>query len=195
MTSLALTIGLLLGAAIVIYFACEYFVNGVEWVGRKLAVSQQATGSILAAFGTVAAFAAAPTPDEVVAVVNGKEIKRSDIVEFQQSTPQLRQVPLEMVADQIIEHLVNGQLVIQQAYKDKLQDDPKVKQRLQQVQDQVLQQAYLQKKVEGQLTDEVLRKKYDEVVKNAPPKEEVHARHILLPNEDDADWVTLLRAP
>ena len=52
MTSLALTIGLLLGAAIVIYLACEYFVNGVEWVGRKLAVSQQATGSILAAFGT-----------------------------------------------------------------------------------------------------------------------------------------------
>ncbi|HET7561686.1 MAG TPA: sodium:calcium antiporter [Rhodanobacteraceae bacterium] len=52
MTSLALTIGLLLGAAVVIYLACEYFVNGVEWVGRKLAISQQATGSILAAFGT-----------------------------------------------------------------------------------------------------------------------------------------------
>lgn len=51
-TSLALTLGLLLGAAVVIYLACEYFVNGVEWVGRKLAVSQQATGSILAAFGT-----------------------------------------------------------------------------------------------------------------------------------------------
>lgn len=52
MTPLALTIGLLLAAAVVIYLACEYFVNGVEWVGRKLAISQQATGSILAAFGT-----------------------------------------------------------------------------------------------------------------------------------------------
>ncbi|MES2404013.1 MAG: sodium:calcium antiporter [Pseudomonadota bacterium] len=52
MTSLALTVGLLLGAALVIYWACEYFVNGVEWVGRKFAVGQQATGSILAAFGT-----------------------------------------------------------------------------------------------------------------------------------------------
>jgi cation:H+ antiporter len=52
MHSLPVTVGLLLGSAAVIYLACEYFVNGVEWVGRKFAVGQQATGSILAAFGT-----------------------------------------------------------------------------------------------------------------------------------------------
>ncbi|HEX3888628.1 MAG TPA: sodium:calcium antiporter [Phenylobacterium sp.] len=52
MTPLILTVALLLGSAAVIYLACEYFVNGVEWVGRKFAVGQQATGSILAAFGT-----------------------------------------------------------------------------------------------------------------------------------------------
>jgi cation:H+ antiporter len=47
-----LTIALLLGSAAVIYVACEFFVNGVEWVGRRFAVGEQATGSILAAFGT-----------------------------------------------------------------------------------------------------------------------------------------------
>jgi len=52
MNSLAATIATLLGSAAVIYLACEVFVNGVEWVGRKFAVGQQATGSILAAFGT-----------------------------------------------------------------------------------------------------------------------------------------------
>lgn len=52
MHSMPMTFALLLGSAVVIYLACEYFVNGVEWVGRKLAVGQQATGSILAAFGT-----------------------------------------------------------------------------------------------------------------------------------------------
>ncbi|WP_417276763.1 sodium:calcium antiporter [Castellaniella sp.] len=50
--SLIPTLGVLLGAAVAIYLSCEYFVNGVEWVGRKLAVGQQATASILAAFGT-----------------------------------------------------------------------------------------------------------------------------------------------
>jgi cation:H+ antiporter len=49
---LPVILGLLLGSAALIYIACEYFVNGVEWVGRKLAVGQKATGTILAAFGT-----------------------------------------------------------------------------------------------------------------------------------------------
>src|SRR6202012_3090148 len=52
MTSLSVVIALLLGSAVVIYLACEVFVNGVEWVGRRFAVGEQATGSILAAFGT-----------------------------------------------------------------------------------------------------------------------------------------------
>lgn len=50
--SLILALAILLGSAAAIYLACEYFVNGVEWVGRKLAVGQQATASILAAVGT-----------------------------------------------------------------------------------------------------------------------------------------------
>ena len=43
--------GLLVSAGF-IYWACEYFVNGVEWVGRKTGVSQNAVGTVLAAFGT-----------------------------------------------------------------------------------------------------------------------------------------------
>ena len=53
---------LLLASAGIIYFACEFFVNGVEWVGRKLKVSQTATGTILAAFGTA-------LPESVVTLV------------------------------------------------------------------------------------------------------------------------------
>lgn len=52
MNPIVLTVALLLGSAAVIYFACEFFVNGVEWLGRKLSVGRTATGTILAAFGT-----------------------------------------------------------------------------------------------------------------------------------------------
>jgi cation:H+ antiporter len=48
---LAAVTALLLSAGIV-YWACEYFVNGVEWVGSKTGVSQNAVGTVLAAFGT-----------------------------------------------------------------------------------------------------------------------------------------------
>ena len=56
------TFALLLASAGVIYFSCEMFVNGVEWLGRKLEVSQTATGTILAAFGTA-------LPESVVTLV------------------------------------------------------------------------------------------------------------------------------
>ncbi|MEI6557745.1 MAG: hypothetical protein WCO00_05000 [Rhodospirillaceae bacterium] len=56
------TVALLLASAGVIYLSCEVFVNGVEWLGRRLEVSQTATGSILAAFGTA-------LPESVVTLV------------------------------------------------------------------------------------------------------------------------------
>jgi cation:H+ antiporter len=62
MQSLWLSAALLLGSAVLIYLACEFFVNGVEWVGHKMAVGQKATGTILAAFGTA-------LPESVVTLV------------------------------------------------------------------------------------------------------------------------------
>ena len=56
------TFALLLASAGVIYFSCELFVNGVEWLGRRLEVSRTATGTILAAFGTA-------LPESVVTLV------------------------------------------------------------------------------------------------------------------------------
>ena len=31
-----LTLGLFLASAVAIYLACEVFVNGIEWVGKRL---------------------------------------------------------------------------------------------------------------------------------------------------------------
>jgi cation:H+ antiporter len=49
---MALTLILFFGSAVAIYLSCEFFVNGVEWVGQRLKITQTATGTILAAFGT-----------------------------------------------------------------------------------------------------------------------------------------------
>jgi cation:H+ antiporter len=69
------TLLLLLGSAAVIYLACEFFVNGVEWVGHRFGVSRTAVGTVLAAFGTA-------LPESVVtlvAVVFGKTEAQRDI--------------------------------------------------------------------------------------------------------------------
>lgn len=58
-----------------IYVACEYFVNGVEWFGRKLDLGATATGTVLAAFGTALPESAVT----FVAVMFGKTPEARDI--------------------------------------------------------------------------------------------------------------------
>jgi cation:H+ antiporter len=43
---------LLIACAAVIYLACEWFVNAVEWLGVRLRLGPLAVGTVLAAFGT-----------------------------------------------------------------------------------------------------------------------------------------------
>ena len=65
----------LLACAAVIYLACEYFVNGIEWVGLRFGVSNSAVGTVLAAFGTA-------LPESVVtfvAVATGSSAERKQI--------------------------------------------------------------------------------------------------------------------
>jgi len=72
---MALTIAYLVLSAGVIYLACEYFVNGIEWVGEHFGVSKTAVGTVLAAFGTA-------LPESVVtlvAVVFGKTSAQRDL--------------------------------------------------------------------------------------------------------------------
>lgn len=62
-------------SAAVIYVACIYFVNAVEWLGRSWRLSETATGTVLAAFGTA-------LPETVVtffAVVVGRSAADHDI--------------------------------------------------------------------------------------------------------------------
>ena len=47
-----LTLTLFFLSAGAIYVACEYFVNGIEWCGKRLNLGATAVGSVLAAFGT-----------------------------------------------------------------------------------------------------------------------------------------------
>ena len=72
MTILILT---LIFSAVLIYFSCELFVNAIEWLGRKINISRNAVGTILAAFGT----ALPETVVTFVAVVFGTTPSQRDI--------------------------------------------------------------------------------------------------------------------
>jgi cation:H+ antiporter len=73
--SMVLSVVLFLLCAAAIYLSCEYFVNGVEWVGRRLGVGSTATGTVLAAFGTALPESAVT----FVAVVFGRNTAQKEI--------------------------------------------------------------------------------------------------------------------
>jgi cation:H+ antiporter len=67
----------LLACAVTIYFACEWFINAIEWLGVELKVGPLAVGTVLAAAGTalpesivtlVAAVFGSPTRGDDIAV-------------------------------------------------------------------------------------------------------------------------------
>ena len=66
---------LFLLSAVAIYVACEYFVNSIEWLGKKLHLGETATGTVLAAFGTALPESAVT----FVAVVMGRTAEVRDI--------------------------------------------------------------------------------------------------------------------
>ncbi len=55
-------VALLIACAAAIYLSCDWFVNAVEWLGRRLNLGGMAVGTILAAFGTA-------LPESVVTLV------------------------------------------------------------------------------------------------------------------------------
>ena len=127
--------------------------------------------------------------DPVVAVVNGKEIKRSTVIELQQSIPQARQLPLEQIYPQLLDQAVVNELILGEAKKAKTENDPKVKEAFTEAQNNILRNAWLSKKIEGDITDAQVKARYDELLKTAQPEEQVHARHILVDSEDAAKAV------
>ena len=72
---MALTALLFLLSAAAIYAACEYFVNSIEWLGKKLNLGETATGTVLAAFGTALPESAVT----FVAVIMGRTAEVRDI--------------------------------------------------------------------------------------------------------------------
>jgi cation:H+ antiporter len=57
-----LHVALLIACAAATYLSCEWFINAVEWLGRRLNVGAMAVGTVLAAFGTA-------LPESVVTLV------------------------------------------------------------------------------------------------------------------------------
>ncbi len=130
---------------------------------------------------------AASSNDQVVARVNGVDIRQSDLAMAEEDMgAEIQQVPPDQRRDQLITYLADIIMVSQAAEQKKLGESDEFKRRLAMLRAKVLMGLALQAEVKAALTDEAFRKVYDDAVKSMTPQEEVHARHILVESEDEA---------
>jgi len=130
---------------------------------------------------------AASGPDPVVARVNGVDIKQSDLALAEEDLgADVQAASPEAKREHLIAYLADVIMVTQAADKKKLADNPDFKRRLAFLRNKLLMGFELQDETKAALTDEALHQTYNDAVKSMGGQEEVHARHILVENEDDA---------
>jgi len=152
--------------------------------------------SVRRAFGALA-FAAlllapisssfAQDSDSVVARVNGVDIRQSDIAFAEEEIGgNMPNMAPEQKRDYLVNYLVDVIVLSQAAEQQKLADRPEVKHRLTFDRNRLLMESLLQDTGRAALSDAAEHQVYDEAIKQAKSEEEVHARHILVPTEDEA---------
>jgi peptidyl-prolyl cis-trans isomerase C len=132
--------------------------------------------------------ATAPAPaDPVVAKVNGQPIYLSDLKGAAQGLPEnVRGVPPQTLYPMLLDQLIDGRALAAEARKTGLDKDPAVQRQIADAEDRTLDNAVLTKEVGPTITDAALHARYDKDIAGKPGEEEVHAKHILVDNEDQA---------
>ena len=129
----------------------------------------------------------APKDDKVVAIVNGHEIRVSEV---QMATDdiigQLPDLPPKLRYPFVVEYLIERHLLAQLAVKEGIADTEEYKRRLALYQAKALRDAYFFQKIRPQVTEEEIRKVYEEESVKLQQTERVRARHILVGTEQEA---------
>ena len=146
-------------------------------------------GSIVAT-GLVLAPIAMAQDDKVVATVGGKPITEADLKlaegeldqQFARLTPEQRRAAA-------LSAIIEIRIMADKATADGLDKDAEFQRRMAFLNQRALHAAVIEKDIASQITDEVVRSRYDTEIAAAKPANEVKARHILVKTKEEADAV------
>jgi peptidyl-prolyl cis-trans isomerase C len=154
---------------------------------RVLAAVALASLVTLGAAGLVSPARAQDT-DPVVARVNGVEVRASDLAIVEEElASNIPPMAPEAKREYLISLVTDTILVAQAAETKGVQNTPEFQRRMTFSRNRLLSEILLQQEAKAALTEENLRKVYQEAVASMGNEEEVHARHILFRVEDQAD--------
>ena len=122
--------------------------------------------------------------DPVVARVNGEEIRRSDVRNSVEQLPasyrQQAAAQFDAMFPLLLQRTIDFKLLGSAARDAGMADDEEVKRRLKNIEEAVMREVFLEKRVVDSITEEMLQERYQAYLKDNPPQAEIRARHILV---------------
>ena len=123
----------------------------------------------------------------VIAKVNGAEIRQSDLaVAEEELGPSLQQMDPSTRRENLISFLIDMKIVAKAADAKKVGDTADFKQKLAFARDRLLMDSLLATEGKTAVTDDAMKKVYEDATKQVSGEKEVRARHILVPTEEEA---------
>lgn len=127
-----------------------------------------------------------PDPNQVVARVNGVDITRQEVIDSAADLPEQIRQQIDMVFPQLLNRYIGLKLLGDKGKADNLAQDPEVQKLMSEYETQAIRQVYVTRYLKEQVTDDAIKARYEEKLKNNPPPEEVRAAHILVKTEEEA---------
>lgn len=139
------------------------------------------------ALAALAVAFAVPASARTVAKVDGIEISDAEVAA---AADELGPMAAQAGADQqVVDYVIDTKLVSKAARDAKFDQNPEVQRKIALQTDRLMMEALLTKVGKDAVSEEAMKKVYDDAAKAQKPVEEVRARHILVPTEDEAKSV------
>ena len=123
----------------------------------------------------------------VAAVVNGKEIKVSELKQAYNANAEIKsKVSFDEFYEKALDVYVNGKLLYQVAVEDGIINSPEYKTQLGMAKEELARKVYLEKAVDKKVSDSKLKELYADYKKSFKAEKEVKAKHILVSSESKA---------
>lgn len=148
---------------------------------------------IAASIAVASAMLMMPAAQAQVAKVNGVSIPQSRMDFFLKMLAANKQPDTPENRNRVREELITQEILSQEAVKKGLDKNAEVSTQLDMQRQQVLASAYVQDYVKANpVTDDAMRKEYEQKIKPTIPAKEYKARHILVEKEDEAKEILAL---